>query len=460
MPSFKHTHSNTSRRLKLLRLVLLAALSTLGSALFAEPAHALFIQVNSARIVGDDIEMVISTDVTHSCFTMKTTGGQTRSLSTICVTGNEQVYTASRSLFPGLLIGDTLVLETVIAPLVTSPSFRFTGDLSLESVRIVGGTFVEVVYSMTFPACAIMLEGPGNNISRTSTAFCDMGEDITLLLDRELHFTNIQPGQSVRLAPITRPDLTTNSVVVGSVPSPLPCVLAAGGGVSLGDRAAVLSSKVYAEGDIYVGSDAAITGDVYGRDDLNMDWRSKITGTVRLIGTLQLERGSIVGSLFENTPVASQLLDDSFVAYSNPNYTVSHDQTLTLPPGRYGTVTVLDRGKLKLSAASAYSFFNLSFANDAKLELNTNQGDFNIEAQTLQVGHRFSMVPGGGSSVDGSRVVFYTNAPSLTIGHDSILRGQLWAPNANLLIQDRAKVQGCVRANSIVVGMDGRILQN
>jgi hypothetical protein len=313
---------------------------------------------------------------------------------------------------------------------------------------------------MTFPACAIMLEGAGNNISRTSTAFCDMGENITVLLDRELHFTNIQSGQSVRLSPITRPDLTTNSVVVGSIPSPLPCVLAAGGGLSLGDRAAILSSKVHAEDTIYVGSDAAITGSVFGRDDLNMDWRSKITGNVRLIGTLQLERGSISGMLLENTPVAQQLLDDSFVAYSNPNYTVQPDQSLTLPPGRYGTVMVLDRAKLRLNGAGAYSFFNLSFGTDTKLELNTALGDFNVEAQTLQVGQRFSMLPVGGGSVDGSRVIFYTNATSLTIGHDSIVRGQLWAPNANLLIQDRAKVQGCVRANSIVVGMDGRILQN
>jgi hypothetical protein len=430
------------------------------TALFASAsAHALFIQVNSARIIDNEIEMVISTDVTHSCFTMETTAGQTRSLSTICVSGNQQVYTAPRSLFPELQIGDTLVLKTVIAPGVQSPSFRFTGDLSLQSVRLIGGTLVEVVYSLRFPACAIMFEGQSNNISRTSNAFCAMGENVTVLLDREVHFTNIQSGQSVKLSPITRPDLITNSVTVGSAPSPLPCVLSSGG-LTLMDRAAIVSAKVYAESVINLGSDSAITGNLLGRDDLNMDWRAKVSGNVSLIGTLELDRGTISGMLSENVPVVQQLLDDSLVAYSTPNHTVQYDQSLTLAPGRYGNVTVLDRGRLRLSAAGAYSFLNLTFSSDAKLELNTSQGDFNVEAMNLVFGQRFVMIPVGGGSVDGSKVVFYSNANTMTVPHDSVVRGHIWAPNANLTLQDRAKVQGCVRAANISVGMDGRILQN
>ncbi|HEX2735215.1 MAG TPA: hypothetical protein VHM70_26610 [Polyangiaceae bacterium] len=422
-------------------------------------AFAFSVSVDSARIVDDHIEMVITTDVTYSCFVLKTTNGDVRSISTICVTGNQQAYSAPLSQFPDLRIGDTLYLQTVIAPVVQSQNFQFGGDLSLQSVRIIGGTQVEVVYTQRFPACSVMRNSSGTVISRTSSVFCSSGSNISVLLDRDLNFTNIQPGQSVTLGVIGRNDLTTNTVVVNSVGSSLPCVLS-GSGLSLLDRAAIVASNVYSEDVIQLGQDVNVTGNLSGRDDARMDWRSKVTGNLTLIGTVTLERGSVTGLLRENTPVQQQLMQASAVAASTPNYQVGSYQTLSLPPGRYGNVSVASQGRLRLDGAGAYSFANLSFAPDTRLEVNTLSGDFNVEADdSMTFGDRFQMVSPSGV-VDGSRVFLYTNSNSLVIPYDSVIRAQVWAPNANLLVRDRGVIHGCTRAHGISMGYDSRILQN
>lgn len=443
------------------RVLLTVALSFVALLALASPAHALSISVHSARIANNEVQFVVSTDVTHSCFFMRNSAGQIRNQFVMCLpSGVQQPFSMPLSSFPNLQINDTLVLETITAPIVTSTAFQFTGDLSLQSVKLIGGTQVEVVYTQSFPACSVMKNQNGTVISKLSSSFCQSGSNITTVVDRETNFTSIQPGQSVSLGVITRSDLNTNSVIVDSVASPLPCVLS-GSSLSMWDRAVIVAGSVYVEDLLAMAPDTAITGNVQGRDDARMDYRARVTGNLSLIGTLLLERGTVTGQLRENVPVTQVLLSPSLVGDSTPNYTAQYDQTLTLPAGRYGNVVILDRARLRLDGSGAYSFTNLTFGNDAKLEINTQLGDFNIEADdSLVFGDRFVVQGPNGQLADGSRIFFYTNATTLTVPYDAIIRGQLWAPNANLTVRDRGLVKGCTRAHSITMGYDSRILQN
>jgi hypothetical protein len=451
----------SSARLALRRVSLVVALNVVAIFALAAPAHAQSATVHSARIVNDHVELVVSTDVTHSCFLLKNSFGALRGLYSLCLTpGNQQIFSAPLDWFPELRINDTLYLQTAIAPQIFSQNFQFSGDLALHSVRIVGGTQVEVTYTKSFPGCTLMKNQSGTVISRVSSTLCDVGANITTLLDRDLNFSSIQPGQQVSLGVITRNDLNTNTVTVNSSASTLPCVLS-NTSISMLDRATIVANQIYAEDMLTMGADSAITGSVLGRDDGKMDYRSRINGNLSLIGTLLLERGTVTGQLRENTPVTQQAVVASFVSDSTPNYTVSWDQALTLPPGRYGNVVVMDRGRLRLDGAGAYSFANLSFASDSKLELSTLQGEFNIETDdSLVFGDRFVMQAPNGGLVDGSRIFFYTNAPTLIVPYDVVLRGQLWAPNANVTVRDRAVVHGCLRARQIGLSYDARLFQN
>lgn len=441
------------------RFSILLTLTLIALCGWAKPADAAYIEVHSARISADQFELVVSTDVDHSCFILENSNGEIRSALNICfAAGIEQVYSAPLYYAPNLRIYDTLVLRTVLAPIVTSNSFRLDGDLALHSVRLIGGTQVEVVYSLGFAACGFLQDAAGNNLARISSGFCEIGEMTTAVVDREAFFSNIQAGQAVSMSLFLRPDMVTNSVIVGSAPSPLPCTLARET-ITLLDRGAIIANDIYAGGRITLGADSFMTGNVRGRDDAYLHPRSQINGDLYLIGTVKQGPGIVTGSRFEFTPVAEQFLTASFVLEGETNLTVSWDQTLVLPPGRYGTVTVLDRGKLRLAEASAYSFDRLILSNDAKIQLNTQLGEFNIEVEReLVLGHRFVTESFNGGVVDGSKVHFYTNGANLRIPFDSVLRGQVWAPNANVVVEDRAKVHGCVRAKNIQVRFDSRIL--
>lgn len=449
-----------SRPFKSARWALAGALMLVSTVAVAEPS---FVKLNGIRVFFDgtqeQVEVLYDSGDQFDVFGLVNAAGMLVNVFTIQGSGENQVYTDPRdTAFVHLSFYEDVQLRSLSNPLIVSNSLRPTGEIVLHSATIVGAN-VELVYSKGFRECAWLIDENGTPLSIHSSSICGPANMAKLTLDRASEFLPFSAGDEVRLQTILRPDLTTNSVVVGMAEPDLSCVVSEGT-LSLKDRAAVTSTAVYAEGNISMSWDAKMTGKVQGANDAHLFDRAKITGDLQLIGDLS-GNGIVTGSTQESFPVPFQSLASRNVADGGPNHTVNHDGTLTLAPGAYGNVVVRDRGRLTLSASGTYRFKSLKFQNDSKLRMNTNLGEFKVEVQDqLQVDDRFKVQNASGGTPDGSKIFFYTNDDAVALGYDSEIRGELTAPNADLVFKDRATVRGCVRAEKISLGYDSGILEN
>ncbi len=421
-----------------------------------------YVDLHSVRIFFDgseeQVEIVFSTDGTQSCFSLLNAQDEQLNLGQVCGGGENAVVTAPRSLYPDLEIFDYLHLRSILIPIVQSGEVRPTSDMVLHSVTIIGAD-VELVYSKGFADCVVLRDESGQILSQFANVLCQPGSMITMVLELSDHFPTMVAGQLVKMQANLRPDLVTNTVAVGSS-SPLHACVLSESKLTLNDRAQIVSTDVYAEGKIRLSYDARIIGNTMGRANAQLLDRSKIEGSLTLVGT-KSGNGTVTGTLDESAPVAFQGLTDENVLDGGPDITIWHDGYQALQPGTYGNIFVHDRGRLRLAGTGVYRFTSLRFSNDTKLEVDTSGGDVDVEVQTeLGTGHRFKVTNPAGEAADGSKIFFYTNDATVTLEYDSVLRGNLTAPSSKVTFRDRATVHGCVRAQEIDMGFDAKIYEN
>jgi hypothetical protein len=135
-------------------------------------------------------------------------------------------------------------------------------------------------------------------------------------------------------------------------------VVAANASLTLDDRAAVAGpiSNVGSAGT-RIGADATVAA-VFSQSTLTVGDRTTISGAVNTTGPIQASPSShIAGPVNTHavlTPARVRTLNVLFPAADTPDLIVAPDLVTSAGPGRYGTVTINTRARLKLRTGTYY----------------------------------------------------------------------------------------------------------
>ena len=339
------------------------------------------------------------------------------------------------------------------------------GDNTLISVEIQGDDVI-VEYDKEYDTCTTLFIGSHFGPLASDVEFCDAGPQTVVVPLADFN-AGFEAGIDVVLG-ISEflPWGTSNAVTVTEqdVEEPAGSCVLVDGPLTLGDRALLSSgSTIHADGFVSLSSDSVVDGSLQSLGNASFLDRATVTGDYALGGSISPMNGSVDGTLTQGASVDNLSFEGAHsVPTSGNNVTVYWDGTRTITPGTYGRVRVFDRGTLRLNGAGTYNFSELALSNDAKLEMDTSQGEFSIEVQgNVQFGHRSKVQGIGGASADPNNITIYTNDTFVGVGHNSDVNASLLVPQGTIWVYSGSYVNGCVAASalqlendSIVEGLD------
>ncbi|HET9765224.1 MAG TPA: hypothetical protein VFS60_00170, partial [Thermoanaerobaculia bacterium] len=306
--------------------------------------------------------------------------------------------------------------------------------------------------------------------------------DWRLPTQRELKAWLRSQGLPTRIAPTAGVDAVRSWPVVGA--ATLPGVSAT---AILATNSAQLNKNVVVTGDMVVNDaspgpfldaaaqlkldrDSHVTGNLKG-NSIRLDQNSLVTGNAAY-NTLS-KSGTITGTLTSplSLPVFALLpvFHTSAPRAEADDVSVGAGQTVTLPAGDYGHVTVAATGKLVFTGG-LYEVIDVTTAGAtgcaqpcAKIEM-TGATDLRL-AGRLSVGTASFVGPQSGSGVDASEIVVYVGGingttgvlgatpPAASVGRNSHLQANVYARDGSVIV-DRDVV-----ARGALVGRDVRLGQ-
>jgi calcium-activated chloride channel regulator 3/4 len=222
--------------------------------------------------------------------------------------------------------------------------------------------------------------------------------------------------------------------------------------LTVGDRTQIVSGSIFTGSNFVPGSEIKIYGNLAVDGNAEFTNRSVLTGTIKTAGTITLTNGAeIIGKDVQNTTVTPYTIPTQPVIAGTTPVTVNHDTVDSIQSGSYGAILVKSRGVLHIGPG-IYNIASLELEPDAKLMLNTTNGDihFNV-AGTVTLGDRTSFIKS-----KNHKVIFYTNSSgTIRIGNDTAVKATIIAPEARILISARNTLtEGSIAAKHIIFEQD------
>lgn len=195
----------------------------------------------------------------------------------------------------------------------------------------------------------------------------------------------------------------------------------------------IVNGDIYSKGKVSTSAEAAITGDVYA-PNLELGWMARHDG-----------------KLFENFDFDFNI-EKKNIQTSSKNYDGKWLEKINLPVGNYNNISVKDGGNLQLSNG-VYNARTLTLnSNDLEIKLNISAGE-NVELNvqdSLHFGSGTKVVFAGKKSPLNFKI--YTNQTNdLIIPDHSEINAIITAPNAKVIVNSGAKVNGAIYAKEIEV---------
>lgn len=222
------------------------------------------------------------------------------------------------------------------------------------------------------------------------------------------------------------------------------------------DRAEVHANAFAQSFTVY--HDARLFGDVTSLGDGFLWDRATIAGDATLGGVLGGHRAGVEGDLFEGASVSPQAPIVRTTLAGGADVTVPFDGFESLAPGGYGDVLVHSGATLELSGSGVFQFRSLTFEPDAFLNAASSESGVVVAVDgDLVLGDRLVMSGSGQGGLEADQLLFYTNGELVWIGHDTRLVGQFEAPFAELEVNDRSMVAGCIGAKRVTIRHDSSV---
>ncbi len=258
--------------------------------------------------------------------------------------------------------------------------------------------------------------------------------------------------------------------------------IVATGGALLMERDSVISGSMQVEGDIeldkdvYVDGDlrsrggeivigrrGEVTGDVSGGDDVRLSDSGRVHGDIASVEDLTLEEDSwvggdalagddidmepgvtVLGSVVEGASVeapADVLIAELDLDAGGDDIDVQEGDSLTLPPGSYGSLEVDLEATLELSSGT-YAFEEVLVSGEATLDFDLSAGGIVIEVEgDLEFEPDVVMEVAGGSAGD---ILFLIGGEQVILDEDGELLGTYLAPEAVIELREGARLTGAL----------------
>jgi RHS repeat-associated protein len=219
-----------------------------------------------------------------------------------------------------------------------------------------------------------------------------------------------------------------------------------------GDGGAVGSNK-----EVEILQNDTINGNVVSGGTISLLDRVLVNGGAIAAGIISINSSSsVTGNVRQYATVPTLTIPAlSSITTSGNAVVVDLDQSLTLPPGYYDTLTVKDRGTLTLSAG-LYTCKKLFFGPNVKVKLDVSSSEM-IEVQVkgdVEFSDRCTV-----SFIDEGYVPFvrfYTNSPNVVrIGCDVLINGMVIAPYGHIWMYSRSRCNGALYGKYVTVEPDG-----
>jgi predicted acyltransferase (DUF342 family) len=218
--------------------------------------------------------------------------------------------------------------------------------------------------------------------------------------------------------------------------------------LKIGARGGMSGGIVGSGCNVFLGADAVVHGSIFARGNINMSERSKIEEDATLSGVVNYGvQSRILGTISQRATVPLYTIPTQTVTSGSSNVSVTWEGTGSAAPGRYNTIEAKDRSTINLSSGT-YEVNSFLIGYDVKVNVNLSAGGIKIMVKNnFQFNDRAKMIlsSGNGSNVE----IYYHGSNGICIGYDAVAYGQITAPNASIIVKDRANFQGSVYAKRV-----------
>jgi RHS repeat-associated protein len=203
---------------------------------------------------------------------------------------------------------------------------------------------------------------------------------------------------------------------------------------------------------VRVGLDAKIDGNIVSGGNVQLMDRVEVQGDITCAGTYSFVESAPPQVSGDVTQGAAVTIVDipvkSAITYGTTDFQVSPGQSVPIAPGSYKNLTV-PTGATVTFAKGTYNFKSLTVDINGTILFDVPMDktiEINVETTFELKNFATAKFPDKGYA---PCVAIYTNAYSVNIGTDVKLNGILTAPNANVLIESRTRIEGALYAKNI-----------
>lgn len=229
------------------------------------------------------------------------------------------------------------------------------------------------------------------------------------------------------------------------------------------EKAVVTSGNIGSNGDVTFGVNTNVTADVSAGSDMRLKEKAVVDGDVVYAGELDLGHKSVItGSVTQTLPDSLHFSVSEFSA-GGQSFIVKQKESLNLAPGSYDKLQVKAKGELTLSSGS-YFFNTFDIGTDVNIRLDLTAGPLYVYiVEQLEIGEKSEMRIVSASG-EPSQVFFIIlgrtpNGRTGTsfIGVNVKFLGTVIAPASELLVKEKAEVNGALYAKILTVGVNATV---
>ncbi len=298
-----------------------------------------------------------------------------------------------------------------------------------------------------------------------------------------VHYWNLDPGHYIRTATnggslqhaqfITAPftmnisDDTTNISwdfypEDNGVPLLTDYTLFATEGISVLDRSVLAGGDIGSPGQIQIGIDARVSGNIFSGKDILLWDRSGITGNVTASDTVKLYSNAWVqGSISEHQATIFPTIPTKSVLVGSNSIYVNPGDSMDISPGQYNILQAFANTKLRFRPG-VYSFSRLIIDTDVRMHMNADANstiEINVR-DSFALGDRTQMIVADTNSY--KNISIYSHQSNIvTFGTDEKLFGYFYFPRAETIVPSRTiLINGGIYTRKMTVQPDVGITIN
>ncbi|MFO8009481.1 MAG: PKD domain-containing protein [Dehalococcoidia bacterium] len=239
-------------------------------------------------------------------------------------------------------------------------------------------------------------------------------------------------------------EVKNNGLVTGDL------VSVSGGAILHNDSS--VEGNVTTDADVELNNRAAVGGSVTSGGDVELKNKASVAGDVTAAGVVTLKNNATVGGTVTEGAAPPEIPAvtpvEVAVTAGGEDVTVDKNDTLTLPPGNYGKLTVKQNAALTLSSGT-YAFDSIELAKNGTLNLDVSDGTILIDVPgdvEMKQNVQMAIVSASG---DASDVLVRIGGGSVKLHNGGTYVGTFLAPYATIEVKNNVTLEGALYGDEV-----------